>query len=139
MLVNILVDDKTHLVWRFHQNDIWLIEVFCVLGNNNASPKDGLQWRGCRGSNNGVVHQRSGIIDGSTAVECGGIGVDGGQGTGDGMEGSPAGGPDQLEGPGAITDDAVHLKRRVGLISGVALIVGTMIGKAPLIPSSLHQ
>ncbi|XP_046399734.1 b(0,+)-type amino acid transporter 1-like isoform X2 [Ischnura elegans] len=38
------------------------------------------------------------------------------------------GGGDELEGPGAAKDDAPHLERRVGLISGVALIVGTMIG-----------
>lgn len=34
-----------------------------------------------------------------------------------------------LEGSGSTPDNAVHLKRRVGLFSGVALIVGTMIGK----------
>ncbi|CAB3384908.1 Hypothetical predicted protein [Cloeon dipterum] len=33
-----------------------------------------------------------------------------------------------LEGQGAAKDDALHLKRRLGLFSGVALIVGTMIG-----------
>lgn len=38
-------------------------------------------------------------------------------------------GSDKLEGPGAVTDDPIHLQRRVGLVSGVALIVGTMIGK----------
>lgn len=34
-----------------------------------------------------------------------------------------------LEESGAKTDNVVHLKRRLGLFSGVALIVGTMIGK----------
>jgi len=38
-------------------------------------------------------------------------------------------GGDKLEGTDATEDDAVHLKRRVGLFSGVALIVGTMIGE----------
>ncbi|XP_074113359.1 b(0,+)-type amino acid transporter 1 isoform X2 [Cotesia typhae] len=33
-----------------------------------------------------------------------------------------------LEGKDPETNDPVHLKRRVGLVSGVALIVGTMIG-----------
>lgn len=33
-----------------------------------------------------------------------------------------------MEGSGPTENDALHLKRRVGLISGVALIVGTMIG-----------
>lgn len=38
------------------------------------------------------------------------------------------GGPRGLEGADPEKDDPVHLKRRVGLVSGVALIVGTMIG-----------
>jgi L-type amino acid transporter 9 len=38
-------------------------------------------------------------------------------------------GGDKLEGADAAEDDAVYLKRRVGLFSGVALIVGTMIGE----------
>lgn len=33
-----------------------------------------------------------------------------------------------LEGNGTTTNDPIHLQRRVGLLSGVALIVGTMIG-----------
>ncbi|XP_034950841.1 b(0,+)-type amino acid transporter 1 isoform X1 [Chelonus insularis] len=33
-----------------------------------------------------------------------------------------------MEGKDPEADDSVHLKRRVGLVSGVALIVGTMIG-----------
>lgn len=37
-------------------------------------------------------------------------------------------GGDKLERAGTTTDDALHLERRVGLFSGVALIVGTMIG-----------
>lgn len=36
---------------------------------------------------------------------------------------------DTLEGTGTTQNDPIHLKRRVGLFSGVALIVGTMIGK----------
>lgn len=39
----------------------------------------------------------------------------------------------QLEGSDAAPDDPVHLKRRVGLFSGVALIVGTMIGMTSLL------
>lgn len=58
----------------------------------------------------------------------GGDSEDGGSGAVGGADGKAASGPDQLEGPGSIEDDALHLKRRVGLISGVALIVGTMIG-----------
>lgn len=37
-------------------------------------------------------------------------------------------GGDKLEGPDTAKNDSVHLKRRLGLFSGVALIVGTMIG-----------
>lgn len=58
-----------------------------------------------------------------------GDGEDGGGGAMGGADGTAASGPDQLEGSGAVEDDALHLKRRVGLISGVALIVGTMIGR----------
>lgn len=41
-------------------------------------------------------------------------------------------GGDKLEGTDSTQDDALHLERRVGLFSGVALIVGTMIGKCSL-------
>lgn len=98
---------------------------FVFAGNNNASPKDGIQWRGNRtGSFN------NGQCNGGGRGLNGGIFGDGGEAGGcNGTEGSAAAGPDQLEGPGSIENDTVHLKRRVGLISGVALIVGTMIGE----------
>lgn len=46
-----------------------------------------------------------------------------------------------LEGGGPAPDDAVNLQRRVGLLSGVALIVGTMIGKRKMssFPTALHK
>lgn len=91
-----------------------------LAGNNNASPKDGIQWRGNRSSN--------GQCNGAgCGIQCNGDGGDG-EGGGFGSEESAAAGPDQLEGPGSIENDTIHLKRRVGLVSGVALIVGTMIG-----------
>ncbi|KAB7507727.1 b(0,+)-type amino acid transporter 1 [Armadillidium nasatum] len=40
----------------------------------------------------------------------------------------PLGGGRALEGGGTAPNDPVNLQRRVGLVSGVALIVGTMIG-----------
>lgn len=85
---------------------------FCFSGNNNASTKEGLQWRGrSNGQCNG---------DGGCAI--------GDAEGGTGVEGTAGSGPDQLEGAGPTENDALHLQRRVGLISGVALIVGTMIG-----------
>ncbi|CAD1474153.1 unnamed protein product, partial [Heterotrigona itama] len=41
-----------------------------------------------------------------------------------------SGGGGGLEGTDPEENNSVHLKRRVGLVSGVALIVGTMIGRA---------
>lgn len=97
---------------------------FLFAGNNNASPKEGLQWRG------GV---RGDVVCGGGGSECGGCGSPGD------LEGSGGGGPDQLEGSGPVADDAVHLKRRVGLVSGVALIVGTMIGQYNAFPLQLRH
>lgn len=72
----------------------------------------------------------NGSIVGSTGII--GLGTGGSEcctgGGGDTEAAGGGGGPHGLEGPGSATDDAVHLKRRVGLVSGVALIVGTMIG-----------
>lgn len=76
----------------------------------------GVQWRGSRGS----------IVNGSTPS---------GFRTGDqerfyehNVESSIAE-CNQLERSRPTENDPIHLKRRVGLVSGVALIVGTMIGK----------
>lgn len=102
-----------------------------ISANNNASPKDGVQWRKrgssqCNGSTGGGI---CGVDVGLCSGGGAGDGEDGGGGTMGGADGKAASGPDQLEGSGSIEDDTLHLKRRVGLISGVALIVGTMIGK----------
>lgn len=57
-------------------------------------------------------------------------------GMGDDEDGG--GGSGGVEGTDATQNNAVHLKRRVGLVSGVALIVGTMIGSGIFVsPSGL--
>ncbi|XP_046410458.1 b(0,+)-type amino acid transporter 1 isoform X1 [Neodiprion pinetum] len=59
-----------------------------------------------------------------------------GSGMGDDEDGGGGGGG--VEGADAAENNAVHLKRRVGLVSGVALIVGTMIGSGIFVsPSGL--
>lgn len=77
-------------------------------GNNNGYPKEGLQFRG-------------------RSTLCNGDGF--GESEGGCLEETTPTGADKLERSGSIENDTLHLKRRVGLISGVALIVGTMIGE----------
>ncbi|XP_070151648.1 b(0,+)-type amino acid transporter 1 isoform X1 [Polyergus mexicanus] len=61
-----------------------------------------------------------------------------GQSGGMGDDEDGGGGSGGLEGTDAEANNAVHLKRRVGLVSGVALIVGTMIGSGIFVsPSGL--
>ncbi|XP_012266742.1 b(0,+)-type amino acid transporter 1 isoform X2 [Athalia rosae] len=84
----------------------------------------------------------SGDMVGSAAI---GNGWEGGaqlqqQGTGGGLgdDEDGGGGGGGLEGTDAAQNNAIHLKRRVGLVSGVALIVGTMIGSGIFVsPSGL--
>ncbi|XP_014488143.1 PREDICTED: b(0,+)-type amino acid transporter 1-like isoform X2 [Dinoponera quadriceps] len=61
-----------------------------------------------------------------------------GQSGGVGDDEDGGGGSGGVEGTDAEENNAVHLKRRVGLVSGVALIVGTMIGSGIFVsPSGL--
>lgn len=93
---------------------ILIIFFFYVAANHHVSNKR-LHWRGSNESKH---------------TGNGGVAV---PGTGDACEADSVSevavtGGDKLAGSDTIADDAVHLKRRLGLFSGVALIVGTMIG-----------
>jgi hypothetical protein len=91
-----------------------------VTENNVSGNKDGgAHWRGGGGSN---------IANGNGHTVTVGDAAGGGETDASKSEVAVTGG-DKLEGTDAVEDDALHLKRRVGLFSGVALIVGTMIGE----------
>lgn len=82
------------------------------------------------GNKDGGAHWRGGIniANGNGTSVTAGDAAGGGETDASLSEVAVPGG-DKLEGADAIEDDAIHLKRRVGLFSGVALIVGTMIGE----------
>ncbi|KPJ19214.1 B(0,+)-type amino acid transporter 1, partial [Papilio machaon] len=81
-----------------------------------STRESGVVWRGCSGGCDAEDGAAGALADGNL---------------------NPG---DKLEGSGAAPDDPVHLKRRVGLFSGVALIVGTMIGSGIFVaPSGLLE
>ncbi|KAF9795219.1 hypothetical protein SFRURICE_004591 [Spodoptera frugiperda] len=87
-----------------------------VFTDEGSAREGGLVWRGC-------------------SAEC-----DAEDGAAGALTDGNANPGDKLEGSDAAPDDPVHLKRRVGLFSGVALIVGTMIGSGIFVsPSGLLE
>ncbi|KAL9884087.1 b(0,+)-type amino acid transporter 1 isoform X1 [Glossina fuscipes] len=102
-------------------------QLFCLQKNackNNSTD--------CRGQN-----VSSKVTSNGSACANGSFGAEGPETTETDSSGT-GGVRKSLERNGSATNDAIHLQRRVGLFSGVALIVGTMIGSGIFVsPSGL--
>ncbi|XP_075154866.1 L-type amino acid transporter sobremesa isoform X1 [Haematobia irritans] len=87
--------------------------------------------------NRGQSVPNKATLNGGTTCTNGSIGPEGPEATETDSSGT-GGMRKSLERKGSAPNDAVHLQRRVGLFSGVALIVGTMIGSGIFVsPSGL--
>ncbi|KAI4483272.1 hypothetical protein M0804_008327 [Polistes exclamans] len=99
--------------------------------SNNSNGGNGSGWEGIKSSSLPQHQQQQQQLRRHQEEQQGESG-----GVGDDEDGG--GGSGGLEGTDPEANHAVHLKRRVGLVSGVALIVGTMIGSGIFVsPSGL--
>jgi hypothetical protein len=97
---------------------VFLCYIFYYVGHN-GSVKGKNEW----GNSHGLVHNDSGLSKSSDSSFHKQAETSASNSSGSRRR------RDSLEGTGTKTKDTIQLEKRLGLFSGVALIVGTMIGK----------